>query len=223
MLRRPSVFLLFIALLFTLSGMAQVETTSELWTGGKVDVGLNKKIRLATKYQYRLEGFSRKRQSFTEFSIRYKPLKWLHLRPSYRLTRRPEINANSQRYTLDLFLKGGGKAFPLRVENRMRFQWDDVINTYEQGYTLRNRFGMGYNLSKLVDPEVSGEIFFSQETFSDFRLKIGADWNLPEGFRAKTFYAYEQQLGKKSNDRTHIIGLTAIYKTRIKRKKKDAE
>jgi hypothetical protein len=201
--------------------VSEVKVDTELWTGGEAKISFNKWLRFETDYQYRIENDPiEKKQSFTQFAVRIKILKWLYVKPSYRLVRTTDINKDRNRFSADLYFKVAPKKSKLEITNRFRYQYYTIINQARQGNALRNKISVSYNASKKFDPIVSGELFFEEEEFSTLRLKFGVDWKINKRFAFSPFYGYEQELGKKTNDKVHIIGLMASFNFKVKKEEK---
>lgn len=200
----------------------QVEVDDRLWTGGKVNYPLSKRLRFSGEYQLRtsFSPFERK-QSLYEFGLRRRFWKRLYLSASYRFTRTPDVNKNRNRASVDVAYRWRKKGFPLRISNRVRFQYENELNTIQRELTLRNKLGVGYNLSKLVDPTFTWEVFLENLEYSDVRYRFGLDWKLDKRLTLTTFYAYERQTDKKSNNITHIFGAMATYRLKRKKRKKN--
>ncbi len=207
-------------MLLSCEANAQSKSDAELWSGGKMQVNLKKRFRFEGEYQYRLqENFGKKKLSFVEFGLMFKINRFLYFKPSYRIVNMPEHNDNRNRISADLYLKLKRKDFPLKFQNRLRFQRQSEISTIQKSITIRNRFGVRYELSKLVDPELSFELFYSQEQMDANRIKLGLIWNLPKRFTLNSFYALERQMSRNSNNSTHIIGVIATLDVKVKKKK----
>ena len=103
---------------------------------------------------------------------------------------------------------------------RLRGQYFTAINKLEDGFVVRNKIGVNYNLSKLVDPSLSWELFYDIERGLDQRFKFALKWRLSKDIDLNSFYALERQMHKNVNDNTHIVGLLVTLNTGIKKKKK---
>ena len=197
----------------------QSKSNVELWNGVGVKYKLNKRFRLDLGQEYRaLANPFQAKSSFTEIGLRFKANKWLYIKPGCRFIRMPEINKDRRRYHLDLIFRL--KPGDFVVNYRLRGQYLTTVNTNDRGIVIRNKLGVSYNLSKMVDPQLSWELFSDIEAGMDQRFKLSLEWRLAKRVSLDSFYALERQMHRKSNDNTHIIGLELTLNTGIKKKKK---
>lgn len=201
---------------------AQPTTGIESWFGVKGQQSLSKKVKLYGAFQYRFDlQQTSVKQHFFQVKPRFRLNQWLYFAPGVRFTTYPDINKNRIRYTLDLTAKIDPKGQKWKVDNRLRGQYERFINTIDQQLTVRNKLSFGYNLSKLVDPEVSYEFFWQPEEL-DYRIRLDLRWRLKKRLRISTFYAYEQEMLVRNKDRVHIIGVVARLRGKgTLRKKRD--
>jgi len=201
-----------------LYGSAQITNEGELWTGAGVKFNISKRFRLETDYQYRTN-FSpfQKKQSFGQIGLRFKVAKWFLIKPSYRLIRMPEFNADRDRYALDFMFRG--KYGDWRFKYRIRAQYYSAVNRVERGFMMRNKVTASYNMSKKLDPVLSWEMFSPIETGASHRVKAGLQWKINKDMSFNFFYALEKQMNRKFNDNTHIVGVSVCLTTGIKKKR----
>lgn len=198
---------------------AQAKVSGHAWTGLDVKYGVGKRIQFQAAVQGRFNtNLFQRRSTFADFGVKVKLWKWMALRPTYRLTRMPEINNDRERYTLDFLFKTNIDKF--RLSYRLRPQYSRNLNKVGRRFTLRNKIGVGYNLSKLVDPKVTWEHFVVPERGAEQRFKFNLVWRVEKNIELTTFYALEREINRKFNDVRHIAGVTASLKTGVKRKKK---
>lgn len=212
--------LLLATLVICWSGMAQVQHDVESWTGVKADLKLHKHWELKADAQLRRNDFLRQRKStLLEFGLAYDPFKWLTLTPSYRFTHR-DNGASNGRVSMDVSLEFElGKDWS--IENRSRAQYEYLYNAVDNQSEFRNKTQLDYNLSKRFDPFASLEFFYSDRSFSDYRLRFGGQWRLSKKIDLNTFYALESQMGKKTNDKEHIVGVLLKVNLDARKKKRN--
>ncbi|PHR47295.1 MAG: hypothetical protein COA32_07690 [Fluviicola sp.] len=213
-------FVIVISIVLTFAARGQVQHDLESWSGLKIDVELLKKLEFKMDGQIRFDqNISRHRSSLFEIGIGYKPFKWLMLTPAYRITRTGDVNNDFGRANMDItFDTDIGKDF--KIKNRTRGQYAYFYNRVGSEIELRNKTQLDYNLSKLFDPFTSIEFFYSEETISDFRLRLGGNWRINKEIDLRTFYAMESQMGRKTNDKEHIVGIILKINVNAKKKKK---
>jgi len=207
--------------------MAQSEVDAELWAGGKVNVSIKKRWRFEAEYQQRWENnISTRKVTFQEFALRYKVAKWFLVKPSFRIVQAPQLNDDWNRASLDLCVRNRKQGSPFRFSIRLKGQYNYGVNKAVRHVGLRNRFSLSYDTGKLVDPSISFEVFDKSLRFepiglqpSDTRLKLGVDWHISKQWSLNTFYGLEQQVGRKTNNKEHIIGVLGVWKMKVKKKK----
>lgn len=206
------LFLSCIMLLAIAIGQAQ---DAEIWLGAKAKYELNGQIRLGFQQEFRWVDHSDKDpwRSFTQLSTKIKINDFFGFRIGTRFTDR---SLNRLRLYGDALLKYKKKGLPIRVSYRLRFQhtykFDNEISEPEKwSCVLRNKLTVEYNLSKLVDPYVAGELFydFSDEETYQFRLTLGADWRLTKKLNLASFLTLERPTNNGNS--VSIIGARAYY------------
>ncbi len=205
---------LIVGIVFT--GQAQKPTDTELWTGGQVQFRLSKPFSMGITQQFRFKDtISSLDKSFTELDMKYRLGKRWSLRGNYRYVMRPE-RTNQHRFALDLGYSFDKKGFPLIFDYRLRGQYLLGGNrTY-----VRNKFGLTYKMSKLVDPYVAYEAFFRLDGKNEFRTNrytVGLDWRLAKPLHLNTFFRVEDGINVKDPERQRIIGLTLNYKINLRK------
>ena len=219
---------LFIAILscFSLSLVAQElnEVDTELWTGAAYKLRLNKKLKASAKQQFRInEGVSALRVSFTEFGLRYKLDKHFSFKGQYRFVQRP-YNHNGHRFSIDAYANYKKKKSDFSFQYRFRFQHTTENNTYIQYVFMRHKVGVEYNMSKLVDPYVTYEIYYQFNRVNElkaWRLTGGLNWKLSKKFELTTFYRFQRGVNISYPKGQHVIGVILSYGDKLKKKKKN--
>lgn len=210
------IFLVFVSIsLFTVS---QKPTDYELWTGGSFQLRINKPLSIELTEQFRFnDTISSLYKSFTELGIKYRFGKGFSAKGNYRYSVRSN-SKNDHRLALDLNYSFDKKGFPLIIDYRLRFQNVMAGNsTY-----LRNKLGLTYKMSKLVDPFAAYESFFRFNGKNEFRTNrytVGLDWRLMKELHLKTYFRIEDEINVKNPERQNVIGLTLDYTLKVKKKK----
>jgi ribosomal protein S30 len=211
-LLRGIFYSLFLSISF--SSLSQ-STDYQLWTGASAQIKVGKKIRFGIEQQFRFKDtISSFKNTFTAGGIKWKLSKRFALKAVYRFTIVPNDN-NHGRVSTDLIYSWDKKKFPLRVKNRFRYQRRSDFNSTKRTSYFRNKLLFEYNLSKIVDPFIAGEIFYrlnGKNEFRVWRINTGLTWRLSKQMRLKTYYQFEQEFNMKSNDRIHTIGVDLMWK-----------
>tara|TARA_B100000508_G_scaffold132802_1_gene122085 strand:+ start:42341 stop:42991 length:651 start_codon:yes stop_codon:yes gene_type:complete len=211
--------ILITSLFLALTIDAQVKHDLESWTGVKTDVKLHKHFEIKIDAQLRRNDFlSQRKSALVEIGLAYDPFKWLTFTPAYRFTHKDNSRSYG-RLSMDMELEFDlGKDWS--IENRSRAQYEYRYATVNRETELRNKTQLDYNLSKLFDPYTSVEFFYGNGNFSDYRLRIGGSWRLSKKIDLNTFYSMESEMGKKTNDKDHIVGLFLKINLDARKKKR---
>lgn len=216
-----SLFLFSFCLLLNASH-AQL-TDNELWTSASVRYKVNKKWRVDMEENLRFNFTnSSLRVAFTEVGGRYTINKRFNARLFYRYNGRPG-RFNSHRLGFDFSASLRDKDFPLSAKYRFRFQNVVTEVTGANRTNLRHKIGIKHNLSKLVDPWVSGEAYHrlnGKNEIQKLRLTIGATWRANKRMDINTFYRLQQEVNVRNPLRQNIFGLGLEYDLKFKKKKK---
>lgn len=210
------LFLFFVSIsLFTI---AQKPTDYELWTGGTFQLRVNKPLSIDITEQFRFnDTISSYYKSLTELGMKYRFGKGFSVKGMYRYTLRP-TRQSQHRLAADLNYKFDKKGFPLIFNYRLRFQNVMAGNsTY-----LRNKLGLTYKMSKVVDPFFAYEAFFRFNGKNEFRTNrytFGLDWRLMKELHMNTYFRIEDEINVKNPERQNIIGLTLEYTLKVKKKR----
>jgi len=213
--------LVFFMVILTMPVLAQREDDEiveendiRLWTGGTVKFEFTKDLRLEVEQQYRIsDTISNYESSFTEFGVRYEFNDWLDAKGQYRYT--SEImDRNTQRWSLDISAKYEIDDFPVDLEYRFRVTDSRVDFTGEKDTYVRNRFGLDWNMSKLVDPFFEYENFYKFNEHMEFRVNrftLGLEWKLSDESDFETYYRVEDEFNTSVPEMQHIIGIMIDY------------
>lgn len=199
----------------------QSDRDFQSWSGINLSTKINKKWNFQYKTQVRLVENSATFGSFVnQVAFNRKLSKHFNLKPAIRYTLKP--GRHVLRTSLDFGFKTKTKNKKLRFKNRIRFQYASPADTFQPKMWLREKVSFSFNLSKLVDPFISGELFFrfKKNEFRVWRTTIGLDWNLPKRFTITTFYRLEQEFNVSLPEQNHIVGVNLGYD--FKKKKRAA-
>ncbi|TNF48038.1 MAG: DUF2490 domain-containing protein [Bacteroidetes bacterium] len=212
--------LLFLCLTLatSFSFYSQRPTDLELWTSASLELKVSKRLKVQVMEQARFDNaISNYQKSFTEVAAKLKFNDYFSLGGNYRYIQVP-AQVGQQRLAVDGNLKFGKKDFPLSFNYRIRFQ--HVLN--DNKTYIRNKVGLDYNMSKLVDPYVAYEIFFRLNGKNEFRVSrftAGLEWRITKPLHLLTFYRLQDDIFIKKPERQHIIGISAMYELDIRKKK----
>jgi len=203
---------LFVILFSTLKAQT---TDTELWSGGVFQWKLNQEFQIHIEEQLRFnKSISSLELGFTEVGLKYNLNKHFAFKGNYRFIAKPD-KYNRNRLTFDTYYKWKKKAFPLSINYRLRFQ-NTKENTTEKKFTyLRNELTARYDLSKLLDPYISYEIFYQFNKINQFRvtrLYIGLYWRWSKRVNTTTFYCIQKDINIYNPGKKNILGIMFIYK-----------
>ena len=196
-------------------------TDNQLWTGASVGLKLNKKFTLNLREEFRFDNnISSKKLNFTEIGLKYKLNKHFAFVPRFRLVAIPQ-KKNKRRFSFDVYYKWKKKKFPLSVGYRFRIQDTKKFNSKKQGQDyIRNKFTLGYNASKIVDPFIAYEMYYRFDNKNEFRktrLTLGLDWKLNKRMSLTTYYRIQNEINVKKPDKIKVIGLAFSYNLSLKK------
>lgn len=211
------IFSIWVAVVITLASQGQA-TDQELWLGAKLKYKVSDTWKLGFQYEHRRDNnFEDPAQSFGELSSRFKLNKYFGLALAGRYSIRP--NRDRVRLSVDLLFKYKEKGFPIRIGFRSRYQSSYRLNPNKDvkdnlDHAFRNKLVVEYNLSKLVDPYASGELYYdlNNREFSRYRLTLGADWNMTKKLSAATFIRSEGEIVEgQTEDHVTIYGVRLSF------------
>lgn len=195
-------------------------TSWELWSGASLDLKMNKKWGLDIMQQFRFKDTLQSNKTLSQIGLKRKLSKRMSLKLSYRHTWNP-ADINDKRFMLDFNYKNKKKK-KLQLGTRLRFQ--NSMKTFDGKHKtfIRLKIKSGYNLTKLVDPFVSGEAFFKairSNEFRSLRATGGLDWRLNKQWHLKSFVRIDREVNVKNPTHTPIVGLMLNYSPNLKKKK----
>jgi len=213
---------LLLVVLSTISLSAQT-TDVKFWNSYKLSTDIAKKWSADIEQQIR---FNNNISSFdfalTELSIGYKINKHFDLAGGLRysyLENSSDAGIDSYdrfrwmadvKFDTELFTKD------LKANVRLRYQESrEVAGTDSPDRYLRTRIQLEYNLSKLVDPDLSYELYYKFAQPGEFRahrINLSADWRLIKKLHLETSYIYQWEINVKDPDMEHIIAVGLKYK-----------
>lgn len=193
---------------------AQDVSDLELWSGLAVRYDLTKKLRVQLEEQFRFyENIGARKESLTELELKYELFEFLDVSGKYRYTDNAD-GRDERRFSMDLDTEYDIPKIPIDVTYRIRFQDDKVSYTDQKSVFLRNRLGLDYNMTKLVDPYAEYEVFylFSEKyEVRTNRYTFGLVWKLTGDLDLDTFYRIDKERNVEVPKTQHIIGLMVSY------------
>jgi Protein of unknown function (DUF2490) len=158
----------------------------------KSSVTFNLGTRLANNMQWR-------NYQFAQLTYGRKIRSWLSVAAGARIYQQtlPAYTRNKYRLLAELTVKK--KLGTVSVSNRLRYQYDkSLIYNYElallPAHKLRDKIELTFRKGKKLQPSLSGEVWYDfrakYQTFNNFRLKAGADYqyNKHQGFSVNLLY-----------------------------------
>ncbi|MBL1281515.1 MAG: DUF2490 domain-containing protein [Fluviicola sp.] len=202
---------------------SQKPTDTELWTGAGVKVKLSKRAKITFEQQFRFnDTVSSLNAINSDLGLKIKANKFLSFKATARYSSRPN-KKNRARIALDANVRLSKKGMPLAFIYRLRLQDTEVLNSNKRASIVRNKIGLEYNASKLVDPYVAYEIYFrfnGRNEFRTTRFTAGLDWRLAKPLKLTTFYRLQSDINIKAPERSHIIGVALTWSINAKKKQK---
>lgn len=198
------------------------EKDTEMWLGGSLDSKFSKKLNGQISQVFKFnDTISRYKSSFTELGLKYDLNKFIDFKINYRFIGNPP-DGNTHRFSADFASIIKKKNFPLSFAYRMRYQHEILINNRNTTDFIRNKFTLKYNLSKIVDPFVSFEMFYrlnGKNEIREFRYLIGADWKLSDKLELSSYYFYSDELNMRNTKDVHTICFMLSYSLDSKKEK----
>ncbi len=190
-------------------------TDNQLWTGASIGLKLNKKFTVSLREEFRFDNNMSSRKSiFTEIGVKYKLNKHFSFVPRFRIINIP-LKKDKKRISFDAYYSWKKKKFPVSFKYRFRIQDTKKFNSKKQGRDfIRNKFTIGYNATKLVDPFFAYEIYFRFDGKNEFRknrFTFGLDWKLNKKMSLTTYYRIQDDINVKKPDKIKVIGLAFSY------------
>lgn len=197
---------------------SQKPTDTELWTGGALNLRLSKAFRMEVEEQLRFKDtVSSLKNALTEIGLRYKLNKYFAFKGNTRWISRPG-KKNRYRLSLDAYFRWSKKKFPLSASYRLRFQNTHTFISRKNSTYLRNKISLDYNLSRIVDPFCSYELYYRFNAKNEFRVKrftFGMDWRLHKRMHLATFYRIQDKINIKVPERQNIFGFMLTYRIKL--------
>ena len=184
---------------------------------------LNKKFSLSLREEFRFgNNISTHQNNFTEIGVKYKLNKHFSFVPRFRYAQVP-LRGNKKRISFDTYYtwKQKGKAISFRYRLRLQKTNKSYSNKEPSDY-LRNKFHVGYNASKLVDPFFAYELYFRFDQKNEFRRNrytLGLDWKVNKQLGITTYYRIQNDINVKRPEKLNIIGLSLSYNMALNKKK----
>ena len=213
------LLLIFGSNLSAQDGYSIVTRDLETWSRLGIEYKFNKNWRVELDQGLRLkQNSSTVDQIFTQFSIKWKPVKQLTFVIGGRYIKDQGGNGlfdNDFRFQTDASYKHKVKRLILKY--RLRFQTKNEIGLsiddgdYNKNY-LRFKFKLNYNIKNWqLDPYFSTAVFRDLTrytgSFDTWRFTVGTAYNFKKFGELETFYRMERELGPTYPKTTNIIGL----------------
>lgn len=211
------ITLTFSALLFCSILFAQ-PSDNAFWGGVTAKIKINSKWDASIEEQLRFnENFSNLNSAITEAGISYEVTDRISAKTTFRYYYNTE-SFNRYRYTGDLSYSFSEKGFPWRFKYRIRFQNTKKIYKNEYSTYIRNRFTVGYNLTKIADPYVAYEAYFKLNYVNKFtvnRFYVGLDWKILKDLELETYFMLESEFGEPKPKITRVFGIGFAYNFKL--------
>lgn len=218
------------ALLFVfipLQILAQDNNDFETWTSAELQYRPAKRWSTGAEFQLRLKDNSTEIDAyFIELTGAYELFKNFDLGVGLRFMRKNDNTGNVQGYEnygrFDIQASYKQEIQRLNLGYRLRYQNRDELGVSDENgdfadHTIRFKLGTEYNVKKWkLDPELSGEIFFSPsnengEGFDKYRVTFGTEYKFKKAGRLGVFYRFEQEINTSDPSSTNILRIRYIY------------
>ncbi len=217
-------FTLILPLLLAGLLTSSAQTTDlKLWNAYKLSADISKKWSADLEQQVRFNNnISTFDFALTEFTLGYKISKHFDVAAGIRYSyweNDPVETIDSYdrfRWMTDLKFDTDVVDKDLKLNIRLRYQESrEVAGATTPDRYLRSRVQFEYNLSKLVDPEISYELYYKFAQPGEFRahrINVGASWRIIKKLYLDTSYIYQWEINVNSPDMEHIVSLGLKYK-----------
>ena len=180
---------------------AQSETENKIWSGIKLNHKFTKWFSVGFENQFRYNLESAEGSHFTEIETDFKVSKIVSLSHDLRIyTIDPGV-----RSAINLGLRKNLNDVRLRYRARFTNAFDQ--EGFDDSF-LRHKIGLGYNLSKWVDPEIDIEWFSKRSngtlTYDAYRAGVSLDFRLTKKMDLSTFVKQEKEVS--DGDTSFIYG-----------------
>lgn len=185
------------------------------WSSITVEKNLTQRIRTDIEQQLRLNNYVSGFQStFTELGLRYRLTDYFRVGTSYRFIVRPaEMNHRISFYAILRFQK---QNFPVRINNRILYQKTFSIAPNSPVNFVRNKFELNYNLSRLVDPFITCELFYriynKPDEIKKYRIFFGLEWRIDGRRDISTFYLFQREVNVNNPEFDYILSISFNYR-----------
>ena len=200
--------------------LGQGTTDTQLWTGGSLKLRFSDKLGSHVEEQVRFtDTISMLGTTFTELGFQYKPGKWFTIGPDLRYYAVPHGNDRT-RMAMNLHFRWRKKGLPLSIHYRMRFQHTVGSNTGLASTYLRNKLGLKYDLSSVVDPLLEFESNFRFNGKNEFRrnrFTIGLEWRISRRLDLVTYDRSQNEFNVKEPERDRILAVLLAYELDLRR------
>lgn len=190
--------------LFGFSNLTAQNFETNIWASTKFEFSPIKKwtFGVSDQVRYQVTGPRRLDDLLTELEAEYKLNKIFQVGHDLRFSLiHPELRSA-------IHVSAKEKFEDFRLSYRLRL----TNSFYQRSFTssfIRNKFSLGYNFSKIVDPQLSMEIFHQRFgnalRYSQLRFGAELDFNVSKLIDISTFYLREKELTE--NTIGHIYGV----------------
>lgn len=206
-------FILLVLVGFVGFTQVKAQKVNELWSAAELDLRLTKSFSVGIDQQFRFVDTTGLKGAISQLSFKQRLSKQWDIVAHYRFVNSP-IKPNANRLMLSLAYKDRILKSDFRFSYRLRYQVEKDREELRPDHDFRNKLGLEYNLSKLVDPSLEYEIFLKADKSPDFsknRITFALEWNLLSIIDIETFYRFQKDIGDSNPDIQHIYGFGIAY------------
>ncbi len=185
---------------------------NQIWSEVGLRYKVSKKIRLEANQMLRFELSPLQTQRIMpELAGSYDVKKWLRLRLGYRyISERNKFDRFEKWHRFFGDVRFEGKWERIRLTNRLRYQ-NQVTDEFgqEDKQTLRGQLQLGYDTDRMIEPFVSGEMFYRMTGkrspgINKYRFELGASAGIDQ-HDVSLSYRMELPVADANDPTMHIL------------------
>jgi hypothetical protein len=183
----------------------------QIWSEVGLRYKVNKKVRLEANQYLRYTTSPLQMEYMPEVGGTYEAIDWLRLRLGYRyIGDRNKFDRFEKWHRFFGDVRVQGKWKKLRLTNRLRYQ-NQITDEFgeENNQTLREQLQLGYDTDRMVEPFVSGELFYRMTgkrapSIDKYRFELGGSTEI-DRHDVSLSYRIELPVADTNDPTMHIL------------------